>query len=306
MLMRAYAVYVIYTQYMHAIVLQKGRERMGILECRKIKRGLGRFVLGEIAFALSYEASVYFMDEPSANLDVEFREVAFMFKLALQEEMIALKRNLLGNKGMIALWGVVFAIWIFAWSLSPEDFNLNFWLCYLLLVLSGGANYGMDLLFPGVFSYVPITRREKEKYILLRMSLSAVAFWLLIMAVSGVLYGVRRISSGFLPLWLLGWLVLTLTRMRENYYLIHKNLGKTYACQGMKHGRMVLFWIFRILDWAAAVIFMFLVLFPEYDGAKEGPGMMEWYVAVGLLLYEMISLLHNLCYIRTSLRRLAL
>lgn len=52
MLMRAYTVYIIYIQYMHAIVLQKGREKMGILECRKIKRGLGRFVLGEISFEL--------------------------------------------------------------------------------------------------------------------------------------------------------------------------------------------------------------------------------------------------------------
>lgn len=229
-----------------------------------------------------------------------------MFKLALQEEVIALKRNLLGSKGMLVLWGVVFAIWFFAWSLSPEDVDWNFWLCYLLMVFSGGANYGKDLLFPGVFSYVPVTRREKEKYILLRMSLSAAAFWILIMAVSGILYGMGRISSGFLPLWLSGWLVLMLTRMRENYYLIHKNLCKTYAYQELKHGRMVLYWTFRILDWAAAVIFMVLVLFPEYDVAKEGPGMAEWYVVMGLLIYEIISLIHNLCYIRASLRRFAL
>ena len=229
-----------------------------------------------------------------------------MFKLALQEEAIALKRNLLGNKATLILWGVVFAIWFFSWSLSPEDFNWNFWLYFLLLELSGGANYGKDLLFPGIFSYVPVTRREKERYILLRMSLPAIVFLLLNLALGGILYGMGRISSGFLPLWLFGWLVLMLTRIRENYYLIHKNLCKTYACQEFNHGRRLLYWVFRILDWAAALIFLALVLFPGYDVAKEGPGMVEWYVVVGLLIYEIISQIHNLCYIRTSLRRFAL
>lgn len=34
----------------------------------------GQQIRFQLAFALSYDAAVYFMDEPSANLDVEFRE----------------------------------------------------------------------------------------------------------------------------------------------------------------------------------------------------------------------------------------
>lgn len=38
------------------------------------KLSKGQLMKFQLAFALSYEADIYFMDEPSANLDVEFRD----------------------------------------------------------------------------------------------------------------------------------------------------------------------------------------------------------------------------------------
>jgi ABC-2 type transport system ATP-binding protein len=49
--------------------------QFGLDEKQRIgKLSKGQQMKFQLAFALSYEAKIYFMDEPSANLDVEFRE----------------------------------------------------------------------------------------------------------------------------------------------------------------------------------------------------------------------------------------
>ncbi len=57
-----------------AQIFERWRTRFGLDEKMPLRKlSKGQQMKFQLAFALSYEASVYFMDEPSANLDVEFR-----------------------------------------------------------------------------------------------------------------------------------------------------------------------------------------------------------------------------------------
>lgn len=51
---------------------------------RKISKG--QQIKQQLAFALSYDAKVYFLDEPAGNLDVEFRETFYRYLRKLTED----------------------------------------------------------------------------------------------------------------------------------------------------------------------------------------------------------------------------
>lgn len=224
-----------------------------------------------------------------------------MFKLVLQEELLDMKQELLANK-LYIIWGIVFIFIAFAFLVSPEDFNWDFWVLYFAVVFSGGANYGRGNLFPEVFSYVPITRKDKQKYILLRTILFGAFFFGIFAAGAVTAYSIGWISLNVLLFWAVGGLLFLLVRIREKYYKVYKKLCGTYAYSGMGECQRILFWMFRILDFAAVFIFIALV----YGSVKEDIGIVEISIFSSLFVYEIVSLFHNLSYVRASMRRLAL
>lgn len=224
-----------------------------------------------------------------------------MFNLVLQEELLDMKRELLENK-LYIVWGLVVLLVALAFWVSPEDFDWNYWVFYAFAFFSGGANYGRGNLFPEIFSYVPITRKDKQKYILLRTGLFGAIFFGAFAAGTVIAYGMGRLPLNVLLFWAVGGLLFILVRTRERYYKIYKNLCGSCVYAEMGEFQRILFWMFRILDFVAVILFIVLV----YDIAKEDIGVAEIFAFSSLFVYEMASLLHNLSYVKKSMRRLAL
>lgn len=224
-----------------------------------------------------------------------------MFKLVLQEEFLDMKQEFLANK-LYIVGGIVVILVAFAFWVSPEDFNWDFWVFYAFVIFSGGASYGRGNPFPEIFSYVPITRKDKQKYILLRTGLFSAVFFGFFAAGTLIAYGMGGLPLNVLLFWAVGGLLFLLVRTRERYYKIYKNLGGSCVYSGMGEFQRILFWMFRILDFVAVFLFIVLV----YDIAKGDIGVVEIFTCLSLFVYEMVSLFHNLSYVKKSMRRLAL
>lgn len=220
-----------------------------------------------------------------------------MFKLAWTDGWINLKRSFRETKYVYILLGVMLIAGVFFKSASSGFIGAY--------IVSGNVirpDYGKGRLIPDIFYMVPMSEKEKKRYILYR------AFgieWIICSIIGAIMiyevFFLDRERSWIALLLMVLWLCMMF--MKEQFYRIYKQInGKTYYPDMSVAGRRI-FWIFRIGDYVFGIISLFCGGTVTSD---SGTHSLSIYLGPVVVIYMVISLLYFTRYVQNCMERMEL
>lgn len=220
-----------------------------------------------------------------------------MFKLAWTDGLMNMKHSI--REAVIVYLMIIIALigGIFWRDVLPSTLGV-----FVGVGIQFHPDYGKGRLLPDIFYMVPMSERDKKKYILYR---SFGMEWIFSVILGAILFFEMFVlgKNKSLPVFLLLLLWLCMICLKEQFYHIYKQInGKVYYPDMRASGRHI-FRTIRVGDYVSGIVSLLCI---GTVSSKSGTYSLALYLGPVVTIYWIVSVIHFIRYVQRCINRMEL